>query len=1029
MRRRGFKSTKVPNVKLRPAQPSQRTRDPLPENVWAQDSQFPSDDTGIIDTCPRPFSGIVLCATGVLDKPGLFRQAAELGAATCSAFTDRVTHLISEQHGGAKYMCALERKIPILSPEWITENYQIWLRGDDVDLEESTKKHRLPIFSGVVICLSGVEDIKRRTRINKYVTQYGGTFLKNLERPVRVTHLLCSGEKETDKMHYAEKFNRKREADIKLVWEEWFWDSLEFGGRFDEDKYQVRQPRPERRQCPVEELSTPTLPSREILDSSHDTQRVTTKDDDEEPASIQRVPAIQLRIWESLLKHRGFKIDVEQGRLIRSPTKSQTQRTCPEENDIGEERPARAGGTLNPRASFLASAGFRRANSFTVPANKSVRRILSTRKVLAVPEAADDDMEANNVQMAIDTPGAGPSVPRSDRASSLNACDADMNDPSQRPNAEAPDPTPGIFSGKRFLLLGEADSLSVRDAVKNSGGSFVEGDDTWDERYEHSVDFVIVRLASGSSLFCGLPSSASASYRSKFRTECWLESCIFQERVCEPSQHVSFTPVGIPCPIDAAEKVFISFSGLDESEKYFMSRLVKALGLNLLPAFSKRTTHLFCPSAQGLKYEKAKEWGIPVVSMVWIEELKKNGRVPAVDPYFVVGQGSTNIKTGKGKVTKAEKLETAKEDVKGKGRAVEDDTRMADITNGRSQNQDEPQSLVFQPQITSTQKNPPPGDDPPVPIPSLSKLVLSSPTGSFGQPNGLLCNPEEAPPPSNQLDEELVAVDVAKPEPTQTPDIAPVSALDKGKGKALVNTHSEPAISSIPVYPNPIIRRLATEADVNGSGEVDFVPSSRTPSPVKMSALKKRTSTGSMKGRSRNGLIRKKSGSISPLKGGHHQQRPMEIDEERARALHESLANLLNDKGPSNLLGKRRSEEGDEGVNGDAANERVGKRPRPVRLKPRLRPQEPAPLQPYQPTGADDLSFEFGGNPVEVREEVQEESIRVTYEDPGQRDEKRKLMRLFEKEDDDSEVEIISVKKTAIKSGLTGRRKGRKSTA
>ena len=31
--------------------------------------------------------------------------------------------------------CALERKIPILKPSWITDSYQIWLRGDDIDLE------------------------------------------------------------------------------------------------------------------------------------------------------------------------------------------------------------------------------------------------------------------------------------------------------------------------------------------------------------------------------------------------------------------------------------------------------------------------------------------------------------------------------------------------------------------------------------------------------------------------------------------------------------------------------------------------------------------------------------------------------------------------------------------------------------------------------------------------------------------------------------------------------------------------------
>jgi hypothetical protein len=54
--------------------------------------------------------------------------------------------------------------------------------------------------------------------------------VKNIERPVKVTHLLCSGDEETEKMRYAEKFNKKGESKICMVWEEWFWDSLDFGG-------------------------------------------------------------------------------------------------------------------------------------------------------------------------------------------------------------------------------------------------------------------------------------------------------------------------------------------------------------------------------------------------------------------------------------------------------------------------------------------------------------------------------------------------------------------------------------------------------------------------------------------------------------------------------------------------------------------------------------------------------------------------------------------------------------------------------
>jgi hypothetical protein len=136
----------------------------------------------------------------------------------------------------------LERKIPILLPSWITESHRIWQRGDDVDLAASVAKHRLPVFSGITLCISGVPDIVQRTKINRELTAHGGTYVKALERPVRVTHLLCAGEEETDKMRYAEKFNRAGEADphIQLVWEEWFWDCLEFGGqhtRFVEKLY------------------------------------------------------------------------------------------------------------------------------------------------------------------------------------------------------------------------------------------------------------------------------------------------------------------------------------------------------------------------------------------------------------------------------------------------------------------------------------------------------------------------------------------------------------------------------------------------------------------------------------------------------------------------------------------------------------------------------------------------------------------------------------------------------------------------
>ena len=84
--------------------------------------------------------------------------------------------------------------------------------------------------------LSGIDDITRRAEINKLLTQQHGVYVKNLERPVKVTHLLCSGDEVTDKIRYARKFNARGEANIHLVWEEWFWHSLDYGGTSNHNK-------------------------------------------------------------------------------------------------------------------------------------------------------------------------------------------------------------------------------------------------------------------------------------------------------------------------------------------------------------------------------------------------------------------------------------------------------------------------------------------------------------------------------------------------------------------------------------------------------------------------------------------------------------------------------------------------------------------------------------------------------------------------------------------------------------------------
>ncbi|KAF9078080.1 hypothetical protein BDP27DRAFT_1310729 [Rhodocollybia butyracea] len=963
------KSAKVPGVKLRPAQPGASSKIYVEndDTVRVQDSQFAGDDTGYFDPVPRPFNGVLLCATGLSDKLVLFKQAVELGAMTTHDLTDRVTHLIAKQHGGAKYQVALENKIPILQPSWVTESYYVWLHGDDVDLEQSIAQHRLPIFSDIILCISGIPDILRRTEISRIVMTQGGQYVKDLNRPVRVTHLLCSGDKETDKMHYAEKFNKQGEADIKLVWEEWFWDSLEFGGRFDESKYQARQPRPKLRKtlAPSETRVRPQAKPHNVADEQ----------DDDEPvqASVRKPVGFQRELWRSVLAPRGYTWNEEETALVKSPTKALRARFADEDGETEQEDASILGKGRNS-GSVLSSVSFRRANSFAQLPSKQkqpLRRLLSTRlKALSQNPNSngddDDDMnsldmeQGGNLGMEVDTPGAGPS----------NHHNAVGNQSTTSPRASTPSPAPllpdkpSIFDGLKIAALGEANCQSVKSAVQKAGGTFVEDIESGDlESGADGVDIVIVRLVSGSKTFASL--SLSPHVREKFRTECWLEKCLHEVYLCPPEAHVTFTPVGVNCPIPGTNKVHISFSGLDEAEKFFMTRLMKVLGVNLLSNFSKRATHLFCPSAQGLKFDKAQEWGVPVVGMDWVEELKVTGIVPDV-----------RLRAA---IKKPEKVN----DIKGKRKVSDDELQMANITN----------YVEFQTQEDSQPLN---LDEPPLksdlhPIPSLPEFNIAEKTGSFGKPNELLLpsRPPQKSPSMNGVNSSVTDPETKKPSVSTL--MTSVPQIQKSHSNASSNDAAVTSASSSAV----VLAPDSTPGQL-GQGKMNDaqVPSSNTPSPVKAAPSLKQ------KGKAR-ALSRSKSSSISPSK---YYPSVQPIDKETSKALHDSL---------TSLLGKRRSEEGDGDRDGvRSRGDRIdGKRPRAMRSKSFLRskdsetPQQvPEPDHVFDVYGGDGESFDVFGRESDVilgGDSYQEESIRVNYEDPEQRNEKKKLMKLIGKESQD----------------------------
>ena len=70
------------------------------------------------------------------------------------------------------------------------------------------------------------------------------------------------------------------------------------------------------------------------------------------------------------------------------------------------------------------------------------------------------------------------------------------------------------------------------------------------------------------------------------------------------------------------------------------------VGINLASTFSRRATHLLCPSGTGLKFEKACQWGIPVVNVQWLVKIAESGQIPGLErqPTIIVPEGDPRMR-------------------------------------------------------------------------------------------------------------------------------------------------------------------------------------------------------------------------------------------------------------------------------------------------------------------------------------------------------------------------------------------------
>jgi len=92
-----------------------------------------------------------------------------MGGKHSMALTSDVTHLLVEVGRSPtvkhltkkyKYVAANCKDVRVLQPAWLEAVGQLWVTGEKFDLQALEEEYKLPIFTGLSVCLTGFKESK-----------------------------------------------------------------------------------------------------------------------------------------------------------------------------------------------------------------------------------------------------------------------------------------------------------------------------------------------------------------------------------------------------------------------------------------------------------------------------------------------------------------------------------------------------------------------------------------------------------------------------------------------------------------------------------------------------------------------------------------------------------------------------------------------------------------------------------------------------------------------------------------------------
>lgn len=85
-----------------------------------------------------------------------------MGAQIGMDFTTTTTHLVVTNSSSPKYKFVAKNRadVVVVDLDWVNEMHALWTAGEDVDVKAMEKKHKLPTFFGLKVCVTTFLDGK-----------------------------------------------------------------------------------------------------------------------------------------------------------------------------------------------------------------------------------------------------------------------------------------------------------------------------------------------------------------------------------------------------------------------------------------------------------------------------------------------------------------------------------------------------------------------------------------------------------------------------------------------------------------------------------------------------------------------------------------------------------------------------------------------------------------------------------------------------------------------------------------------------